>query len=456
MRLLHENNIYGRVNYITIIAAVVMMFALLFINSTFVLLTVSLYLIGITSLLVCSSLKEIKIFSGFFWFYTVCMLLTHYYSLYNLGEVGLYKDETTFFTLAEFASTKISQGNGIGYFATTYDFHKFPLFIYLNGLIYSFSDKFSDVSQINHKIPIVFYCSLIPVFVYKIISEFTNENRATVASLLFGFGCFLPYFTTIYIRDMQVAFLYAWFFTVFVTCRIFSLQLFLLLFISFLTFYTRNENGVYLGAILSGYLFFLLSEKITSRTLKASLIVFMCIGAVFIAANLGILERVSEIYLSTSKHAETHAHSSSLSMALGNLPFGIGYPFIVLFTQIQPFPVSLYLSEPDQVLIRITYVISGFVWFYIITMLVTALSHDSTLSKLSIRLKYLFYACLPYLVIIGSTEGVTRRLFPVYIIIFVCSFLLNEDKSKDYKIRMFVIVVMIILFLNLFYYILKL
>jgi hypothetical protein len=169
---------------------------------------------------------------------------------------------------------------------------------------------------------------------------------------------------------------------------------------------------------------------------------------------LDIYQIFLKIYESSSEHAIKISDSGSLALKLKSLPYGIGYIAMSIFSQLQPFPIWLDMDKFS--IISIFSAIGGFAWFFVVSYSIYGVLKIRILNTIDIKLLYLFYSSIIYIILLSSSEGVVRRLIVVYPIIFIISIMSYTKMTKYQRKRIFLYSLSIYILLHIIYFLLKL
>jgi hypothetical protein len=139
------------------------------------------------------------------------------------------------------------------------------------------------------------------------------------------------------------------------------------------------------------------------------------------------------------------AGSSSLGKKLLSLPYGLNIVATTIFGQMLPFPAWSALKQFG--ILNLFLMLSGISWFVVWGYTIYGIVKMKILRQIDVRLKYIFYTSLVYIIVVSSTIVNSRRLMAVYPIIFTIA-VLSYINMKQKK-RRFVLIFMVIMYIIL-------
>ncbi len=424
------------------LSILVILTMLLFITTSFVennpavLITGLIYIALGTLFTIYLSKKKSKnsifLFFLFFLFYLLHMSIVHYGLEVIYHRPNIAPDELWFYTSSNQIVRFISSGYTMLDVANIYEYHEMPAYIYFSGWLAIFSNTIGENSVFIQKFAIVFFASLIPVVLYLILKTYVKEKVAVYAAIIYGMFTFITPVSVMILRDIPVSLTYIIFFWI-ILQKVSFKNLLLLSFVSFISYYLRVETGIFLMGMTSIYIIYVVEHLIKSKSIKKMLIVTLGMLGIFIIIKIDLLNMFLNIFSGYKEFGAEEAQAGSLGLKLASLPYGLNIIGMTLFSQIQPFPTWMVFK--DYGILMIFSMISGITWFIIWGYTLYGIVKLRVLKFVDVKLKYLLYFSLLYIVLLSSTGTITRRLMAVYPIIFVISVLTYVNISKKQRIR---------------------
>lgn len=291
----------------------------------------------------------------------------------------------------------------------------------LTGSIAYLMNKYFDGNNILSQSLIVSgFAVFINIFIYKTLRFYVDMNTAFKYSLIFAFSSVVFAYSPWILRDIHILF----FFTLgfYLTHKKFNIRTLLLLFflqiivsefrfasgVAFIFFpifyiYTKAKDYKY-----KGILYFLLAIILVPLLYKAYGII---LDSFFTVS--GRLERYVEFT------AESVESSGGLARSIYQLPSGLKEFFIVILSQIQPFPPWAGIEKAGtlfETIAIIIFGISGVFWFYIIySSLISFVKNYSQVPK-SLVIALIFFCIFLFS---NSSNMNVRRVMAVYPIAYI-------------------------------------
>lgn len=397
--------------------------------------------------------RTFYIFNIFSLFYLVHLVFL-YYGINILYDKSLmFPDESFFYQSSNNIINNLKNGYSILDINNIYTYHEMPAYIYISGKISILANYYGQNSIFVQKLLIIFVSASIVSVLYLILIKYLNPKTSFYSALLFGLFTHLTFLSSLLLRDVFVALTYILFF--YVILDKFSIKNTFILFFTFLfSFYLRVETGLFLISLSSIYFIYLLNKSIRNKIIRKVFILIMIILTLLILYYINIYDIFIKIYTTANEHGVAITDSGSLALKLKSLPYGTGNIAMAIFSQLQPFPFWLDIEKFS--ILAIFSSIGGFIWFLIVLYSVYGVIRIKILRNLDIRLIYLFYSSLIYILLLSSSEGVIRRLIVVYPIIFVISVLSYTQMTLNQKRKIFYYGLSIYIGLHIIYLILKL
>lgn len=398
-----------------------------------VLITGLLYIAVGTLFIIYLSRKEfrnsVSLFFLFFLFYMLHMSIVHYGLEFLYDRVNIAPDELWFYASSNQIITYLKSGDSLLDVANIFIYHESPAYIYLSGHLAIFANEIGTNSVYIQKLFIVFFASLIPVVLYLILKIYVKEKVAVYGAIIYGIFTFITPVSTMILRDIPVALTYIIFFWI-ILQKVSIKNTILLLLVSFISYYLRVETGIFLMGMSSIYIIYALERLIKSKIIKRFMVGIVGLLSILIISKIGLIDMFTDIFTEYEKFGAEEAQAGSLGLKLASLPYGLNIVGMALFSQIQPFPIWIVFKDFGVLLIFS--MVSGITWFFVWAYALYGIFRFKILKQIDVKLKYLFYFSMIYIVLLSSTGTLTRRMIAVYPIIFVLSLLtfMNISKKK--------------------------
>ncbi len=396
---------------------------------------------------------SVVLFFLFFLFYLIHMSSVHFVLEYFYGRPNIASDEIWFYASSNNIITYLKSGYSLFDVANINQYQELSAYIYLTGHLGIFANEIGENSVLIQKLLIVFFASLIPVVLYNILRVYVENKIAIYATVVYGLFTYITHDSAMILRDIPVALTYIIVFWI-IFQKISVINILLLLFILFLSYFLRVETGIFLMGMTTVYLLYAFDQIIKNKFVKIFIFILVGFAGIFLVFALGLSDMFLDLYTNVTKSGAKQASADSLGIKLASLPYGLGVIGLALFGQIQPFPAWMVFREFGALLLFS--MISGITWFIVWGYLVYGIVKIKILQFIDIKLKLLFYFSLLYIVMLANAELVTRRLMAVYPIIFLLSVLSFISISKEKRIKIFVFALLVYLSLITVFLYLKL
>ncbi|MGN0884711.1 MAG: hypothetical protein ACI4P6_05890 [Candidatus Spyradosoma sp.] len=300
---------------------------------------------------------------------------------------------------------------------------------FIFGTLGHFANKFLGGNNIYFQMYWVsFFAILINLTVARLALLFTRKNSAFKWSLLFALASFLIGYSPWLLRDVHIAFLFT--FGLLMIFRGITLWgIFLQLLILLCLYQLRYESCFLYLPLLGYYLWF------TSKFASAKILFRTCaiLGALcmLIGASGFIIDTVLNTGTSYNEWTAGKAMEGGLARYIYQLPLGIRHFFILVYSQMTPFPFYtpiLACQTLPQFFLESMNAISPVVWPYIAFFTVYRFSRPNELRTSPLIIRFLLIYTTLFL-IANSTNIHFRRLLGVTPIIFLL-FLYFMKKSN--------------------------
>lgn len=259
---------------------------------------------------------------------------------------------------------------------------------------------------------------------FRIFTNRFTYKKALYYSFLFGICSLTLLYSCIIVRDIIIVF----FFTVCleVVLKPFSMKgIIIIILMMALCIGIRLYSGCFISLFLVYYLLFG-SKSTISKVIAYSLAI---VAAVSIGGSVIINDLIEKTNEEISGYSEWQGNIASseegFSSKLRNLPKGVNYVALSLYSQMNPFPPYSTFKDTDfefrKMYMATLMMVSAIWWFFISYSLLWFLFFNRGYRVLGKQ--YIFLLCIAWLLIIVSSAMHVdiRRLIPVYPIIFYLS-----------------------------------
>lgn len=364
-----------------------------------------------------SKVQSHLVFSLFFLVYFNYAFLTDYIFVQN-PDVDYFAalDSRYFYLYSEFLGTMNGASAVISHALSDYRCSDWKGFAILTGLISLASNAIDFNSTLVQKIPIVTASALILVFLLTILRQYTENNSALYATILYGLFSYSLFYSAILLRDVYIGLFMIFMFWLFYQNMNFYTVIFLLAVSIAVTFLFRTEHGVFTLIVPATYVFYY-SRKSNNRY---RFLIALPIIAVGIWAFAGRIAAIQDQLLDTSdrylSHSIEQADESSIGAKLLKLPYGTGYLAAGLFSQTLPFP--FFISTEREGIWGLPKGVGAIFWFLVWVFLIKAVMSTRFRSQMDARLVLL--SVISLLLIFGTAYHIdVRRVMAVYPMLFV-------------------------------------
>ena len=429
----------------------------MFIDKNFAILAVSTFslLIGMLLTFLLHPSQEYRnavyIFILFFLIYLSYTSLVHF-GLLNFYDVpNIVPDEHYFYRASNEAYIKMQEGYGFFQMSEIKAYQDTIGVIYFNGLVATLANLYGENTILIQKISVVFVSSLIPMVMYGISRLYFSEKVSLNVALIYGFFSFLPYLSGILLRDVHIALMFI--LTMYIILQKFSfLNLFILFFVMFESYFLRPQTGVFMMGFLSIYLFIFIKKVISNKYMEFLFYFMLIVIFVAIIMNSSLMDMFTKIEESSSQRGVAHASAGSLGVMMSKLPFGLNIIAQFAFSQIQPFPPSWIFKGSNRGFFELWYLVAAISWFLGWGFLLYGLIVKKVLKNQDLKTKFVFYLSIIYLVLIAMIEFNQRRqmaVYPILYLLMVFSYMeMTISERTKMWIGMGIFYVILVLLLN--------
>ncbi|CAA6820480.1 MAG: Unknown protein [uncultured Sulfurovum sp.] len=409
-------------------------------NFAIIILTISSLIIGIIFTVFITrnymTPHGVYLFILFFFSYFLYSSLIHFSLIEVYGVEHIKPDETTFYQVSKDAMQKLNDNFTYLDITRIQEYVDTPGAVYFLGRIAQYSTMVGENTVLSQKVVISAISALIPMILYAISRLYLSERISVYMALIYGFFSFVPYLSSMILRDIHVALMFI--ITIYILLQKFSFLNFLLLIIvSFFSYSLREQTGIFMMGFISVYLFVFIENLVQSKIRR--FLVYMTIAAsllFIVLSSTFLMDMFNLISNSSAERSEASSSSGSLGAKISKLPFGLNVLALFGFSQIQPFPPLWIFSGANKGFFELTYLIAAVSWFFGWGFLVYAFVRKNIFDKVDLKLKLIFLFSIAYLILIAVVDFSQRRQMPVYPIIylFMVFSYLKMDKSERIKV----------------------
>lgn len=427
-------------------------------NDAILALPVIFVMIGMFFIALINRVENIKnaitIFLIFFLTYLTYTFVIHFglIEVYNTPYPFVESDEGLFHEGAREIADKIREHYTFEDISRIKNYLDLPGSIYFNAQIARLSELFGTHTFLVQKEAVTLIASLIPAMMYSLSRLYFNERTSVIVAILYGFFSFVPYLSSMLLRDVHIALMYI--ITFYIILERFSfVNIIILVLISIASYYFREQTGIFMVGFTVVYFFNFIHKTITNNTIRLLIYLAGLAGiAGIVFTNQYIMMTFQQTFQSSAEHSSSQASSGSLGAKIAKLPFGLNVVALLGFSQIQPFPPSLiFISKKGM--FHFTYLLAGVSWFFGWGFLLYGLFKRKILfKKIDLKLGVMFLFSIIYLSLIAVMEFNQRRqmaVYPILYLVMVFSYLdMNITQRTKVWVTMFMLFATLVLAFN--------
>jgi len=303
-----------------------------------------------------------------------------------------------------------------------YRFSEMPLIIFYFSLLMKWAQSL-DVADLLLfvKINTAFLAALVPVYMYKMLRLYVEDEGIRWPLLAFALLCPIFFLSCQMMRDVHVTLVYT-IGAYIVMNEEASRRLPKLLLLLVVAYFLRMENGLFfmLFIALQQYDEFRRRSPLGKMLMCAA---FIALLAVLLVPTLDVMQHTQEGYAQRSQLA---ADAGSLGVAVQRLPFPLNSVGMFVLSQLLPFPIwKLSWAAADYGWLSIIERLMPFYWLPIVLALfVNMWKHWR---EIDIKLRLFFIVALLFNLMIALAEINLRRQLAVYPIFVVLMMLLHSQ-----------------------------
>jgi len=412
--------------------------------------------IGILFSLIINNFKDIRnsiyIFLLFFLVYLLYTIFVHYGASEVYNTPYIKSDESSFY--AESNNVFLKLKYGYTFFELDRIYKEGTAAVYLYGLVATLANYFGENSILVLKISVIFIGSLIPVLMYNLSRLYLSEKISITVAIIYGFFSFVPYLSSVLLRDVHVALVFL--IAIYIVLqRLTFLNFIIFILISFISYYLRPQTGLFMMGFMVVPFFVFVRKMVTNKYIEIFLYLILTTIITIIVLNSDLMSVYNET-ANSSGNKPTVEKASGMGAKIAELPTPINTIAMFGYGQMQPFPPSWLFKGHNKGIFQISYLISGIVWFIGWGFLLYGLFKKKILSKVDLKLKLMFFISILYLILIASISFGMRRqmsVYPVLYLFMVFSYLeMNVTERTKIWVGMsffYIILVLIINYLKL-------
>ncbi len=391
-------------------------------NSAIFTLTYIFIAIGILFISIINRVENIKnsiyIFLIFFLIYLTYTFIIHFglMEYYNTPYPFVESDEGLFHEGARDVANKIKLSYKFEDIAKIRGYLDLPGSIYFNAQIARLSEPFGEHTFLVQKEIVTLISALIPTIMYSISRLYFNERISTTVAVVYGLFSFVPYLSSMLLRDIHIALMYITTFYILLE-RISIIRLTVLVLFSIASYYFREQTGIFMVGFTVVYFFQFVNSHITNNLTRLSVYLIILGLLILIVLNNDYLMTIyNQTFNSSAEHVAEHTSSGSLGAKIAKLPFGLNYVALLGFSQIQPFPPSLIFTSKKG-MFQFVYLLAGISWYFGWGFLLYGIK--KIYKKIELKIIIMFIFSIVYLVLVAVIEFNQRRQMAVYPILYL-------------------------------------
>ena len=380
--------------------------------------------IGIIFLSLINRLENIEnsiyIFLIFFLIYLTYTFIIHFglIEYYNTKYPFVESDEGLFHEGARDVANKIRLSYKFENICKLKDYLDLPGSIYFNAQIARLSKLFGEHTFLVQKEAVTLISALIPPLIYSIARLYFNEKISTRVAVVYGLFSFVPYLSSMLLRDIHIALMYITTFYILLE-RISIIRLTILVLFSIASYYFREQTGIFMIGFTVVYFFQFVNFFVKNNYTRLFVYIITLILLILIILNNDYIMGIyNQTFNSSAEHVAEHTSSDSLGAKIASLPSGLSHIALLGFSQIQPFPPSLiFISKKGM--FQFTYLLAGISWYFGWGFLLYGILKKNILKRIELKLIIMFIFSITYLVLVAVIEFNQRRQMAVYPILYL-------------------------------------
>ncbi len=364
--------------------------------------------------------NSINIFLIFFLIYLTYTFVIHFglIEYYNTSYPFVQSDEGLFHEGARDVANKFRLSYRFEDIAKIRGYGDLPGSIYFNAQIARLSELFGEHTFLVQKEAVTLVSALIPTIMYSLARLYFNEKISTTVAIVYGLFSFVPYLSSLLLRDAHIALMYITTFYILLE-RISLIRLTILVLFSIASYYFREQTGIFMVGFTVVYFFQFVNLTVKNNYTRLFVYIMTLIVLILIVLNNDYVMGIyNQTFNSSAEHVAEHTASGSLGAKIAKLPFGLSYITLLGFSQIQPFPPSLiFISKKGM--FQFTYLLAGISWYFGWGFLLYGILKKKILKKIELKLIIMFIFSITYLVLVAVIEFNQRRQMAVYPILYI-------------------------------------
>lgn len=332
-------------------------------------------------------------------------------------------------------------------------------YLYAHYLVGYVANLIGTNSYFIQQLAIVFFTSLIPVFLYNVALYFLSKREAVFTAILYGFLGYIFVYSSTLLRDIHVSLLFVMAFYIIFSKKTIGGILFLVL-LNYVVYWFRVEHGIFFLSFIGYYTYAFLKEK-RKQPIKFLPIILLSIFVLSYLITNSYFDKYIDTFTNTTTRyasfSEVSADPSGLGRTLFKLPPVIKEVVRAAFSQIQPFPISAGLQTTGGVIKYLAFpvMISSIFWITVWAFIIYGFRKKRIIKSIPADLFIIFILSVLFIIGASSGSGDVRRIMAVYPIILVVSakifFQLTPKKCR----KIFQHALFIFLALHILYFFLK-
>jgi len=406
--------------------------------------------------------KALDLYNVTFCVYLIQMVIINIVYVNNpLTDFFVYSDQITFYTISE----KLSKSDSIKsifinankFYVGILESNKSVGAYSLFGLTGYFSELFDGNNIILQKMNVVFFSSMIPLILYKILIKFFNSSKAFSLSLIYAFLSFNFFYSCLLLRDIHIAFFYIIGIDILLS-KYSNKNLIKLIILLFLSYTFRSLSGIFFLSFIVIYI--IQNNSITTKHLFSYIFLITLIVSIILYMNIGKIISISmSSIINLMEYSSNRLDNDALRRTLDKLPVGVREISKAALSQLQPFPFWGFLVKNgypsnERNIFRLSEATAGIFWFYIWIFNLYGIFKQKIRKNIPRIIWYIFI--LGSVMILSNTvEMNIRRTMSMYAGIYLLSIFVITQISYKTRKQLFILGTIFYAFLTFTYLIIK-
>ena len=290
---------------------------------------------------------------------------------------------------------------------------------------------------------------------FRILQRYQRQSNSIRYTILFSFCTSTLFFSCVIICDIMVVTAYTWGFYYYLKPYS-SKNVIILIVFTLLAWGVRIYSGLFMFSFVFAYIYINIKNAKWKYTIMPIFILLCILIGIFLFTNNYFEKTMAEIELYSDLSLQSSIEQRGLYNYFFKLPHGFRELGILLFTQINPFPITISFIGAitfSHYFLATIYSLSG-IWFFISYSLIILLIFKKGWRLLKTKDHIILLLALLFL-LANTAELNVRRMLPVYPILFYYFLILKRKMKWVNQQQLRINLIIIYTALNCFYILIK-